>query len=73
MEEIKRISTKEVKRIPPLEVKARVNAGEALFVCAYDDEEKCRQLRLEGAISLKELEPRLPSLSESQEIIFYCA
>ncbi len=73
MAEIKRISTKEVKRISPQEAREKLRGGSALFVCAYDDEEKFKQLRLEGAISLKELESRLPSLPKSQELIFYCA
>ena len=45
----------------------------ALLVCAYDDEEKCRSMRIPGSMTLGELNQRLPSLSENQEIIFYCA
>ena len=45
----------------------------ALLVCAYDDEAKCRSIKLEGAITSGELRERLPSLPKSQEIISYCA
>ena len=60
-------------RIGPDEARRKVKSGMALFVCAYDDEEKFRNMHLEGAISLSEFEGKLPSLSKEQEIIFYCA
>jgi hypothetical protein len=50
-----------------------VQGGDALLVCAYDDEAKCEQIRLAGALTLHELEARLPSLPASKEIILYCA
>jgi len=37
----------DVRRIPPDEARRRVEDG-ALLVCAYDDEEKCRDMLLEG-------------------------
>ncbi len=46
----------QAKRVDPGETRRKVEAGEALLVCAYDDEEKCRQLHLQGAMDLKELE-----------------
>ncbi len=39
----------------------------------YDDDAKCRQIALEGSISLTEFQSRLPALPKSQEIIFFCA
>lgn len=62
----------EPKRISPERARERVQSGAALLVCAYDNEERCRRMLLEGAITLGELEARLPSLSPDQEIIFYC-
>jgi hypothetical protein len=59
--------------ITPDDVYNRVRTGTALLVCAYDQEEKFLKFRLEGAISLKELESRLPDLPKDREIIFYCA
>ena len=55
------------------EAHRKVAAGEALLVCAYEDEAKCRAIALPGSISLAELESRASSLSKSQELIFYCA
>ncbi len=63
----------EPQRISAQEVRRKVQSGEALLVCAYDDEEKFRSLHLEGAISFREFQSRLPSLSKGQEIVFYCA
>jgi hypothetical protein len=67
-------STKIVSpRIGAREAHEEVQAGRAIFVCGYDDEEKCRRLHLEGAISFNEFVGRLPSVSRDQEVIFYCA
>jgi rhodanese-related sulfurtransferase len=51
----------------------KVQAGKALLVCAYEDDARFARYRLDGAISLRELEARLPALRKDQEIIFYCA
>lgn len=59
-------------RISPDETRKRMEEG-ALLVCAYDDEEKCRQKNLEGAITLKQLRAMEPSLAKDQVIVFYCA
>ncbi len=63
----------EVKRSSPNEVRNRVQTGKALLVCGYEDEEKFRALRLEGAISFSAFQSRLPALAKTQEIVFYCA
>ena len=63
----------EAERINPDAAHEKVEAGEAVLVCAYEDEQKCRSMRLEGSISLKELEERLGSVPKQREIIFYCA
>jgi hypothetical protein len=62
----------EVRRVKPQEARRKVRAGEALFVCAYDNVELCGRMRLEGALTLGELAARLPGISREQEIIFYC-
>jgi hypothetical protein len=46
---------------------------QALLVCAYEDEAKCRQIALKGSIPLTQFASRAPSLPKDQEIIFYCA
>ena len=62
-----------VERVSAGEARRRVAEGRAVLVCAYEDEEKCRRLKLEGAHTLRELEAGMATLSRSQEIIFYCA
>jgi len=60
-------------RISPEDAHRRVAAGQALLVCAYEDEEKCGTMMLEGAMTLKAFESKLPGLTKDQPIIFYCA
>lgn len=59
------------ERIDVDRARRKVESGQALLVCAYDDEEKCRQLALEASISLAELQSM--AVDPDQEIIFYCA
>jgi hypothetical protein len=61
----------EPTRIPAEEARRKVTSGEAMLVCAYEDEEKFRKMHLQGAISLQDFKTRLPALSKEQEIIFY--
>ena len=63
----------EPQRVSPEEVRKKVQEGKALLVCAYEDEEKFKRVRLEGAISLGQFKLRLPSLTKNQEVVFYCA
>jgi hypothetical protein len=60
-------------RVGPEHVRRRMSEADALLVCAYDDEAKCRKYHLDGAISYNELQPRLDSISKDRELIFYCA
>ena len=66
------MQTGEVERIGVADARAAVNAGRALLVCAYDDD-RCARVRLEGFITLSELERQAASLSKDQPLIFYCA
>jgi hypothetical protein len=61
----------EPKRISPEEVYRKLKAGEALLVCAYEDETKFKMMPLQGAISFNEFQSRIPSLTIDQEIIFF--
>jgi hypothetical protein len=65
MEDIERISVEEAHR--------KVKANQALLVCAYEDEAKCRMVNLDGSISLISFQKKAPSLPKSEEIIFFCA
>ncbi len=60
-------------RIPPEEVRKRVLAKQALFVCAYDDEAKYKTMRLEGSLSFNAFKTMAETLPKDREIIFYCA
>jgi len=62
-----------VERISPQEAHRHLTDYGALLVCAYDDAEKCRRLRLEGAISLNDFKALVPTLLKERELIFYCA
>ena len=61
----------EPARISAEEARTKIISGQALLVCAYEDEEKFKRNNLEGAISLQEFKKRLSSLSKEQEIVFY--
>jgi hypothetical protein len=65
MEDIERISVEEAHK--------RTTANQALLVCAYEDDAKCRALNLDGSISLASFQSRAASLPKNQEIIFFCA
>jgi hypothetical protein len=43
----------------------------ALFVCAYEDDEKFRKMYLEGAISFSVFKDKAASQARDQESIFY--
>jgi hypothetical protein len=60
-------------RIDVQDARRAVMAGEALLVCAYDDESKCDRIKLEGAISLAKFRALAQSLPKDKEIIFFCA
>ena len=60
-------------RIDVQDARRAVMAGEALLVCAYDDESKCDRIKLQGAVSLAEFRTAAQSLPKDKEIIFFCA
>jgi hypothetical protein len=62
----------EVERIDPETARREVQAGRAWLVCAYEDRTRCRNIMLDGAIDMDELEARLPTAPKDQRIIFYC-
>jgi hypothetical protein len=62
----------EIERISVADARRKVQANQALLVCAYPDEAKFNGVRLEGAISLASFEGRAATLPKGQEIIFYC-
>jgi hypothetical protein len=61
----------DIQRISVQKAHAKTKANQALLVCAYEDEAKCRMLNLDGSISFTSLQSRAASLPKTQEIIFY--
>lgn len=68
------IDMADVPRINPADVMEKRRAGQSPWlVCAYDDEAKCRSLRLKGSLTLGEFAQKLRTLPRDEEIVFYCA
>ena len=63
----------EIIRTTVTDAYRKVKDGKVLFVCAYESEEICKGIALEGGMSLAKFRERLPSLDKGQEVIFYCA
>ena len=63
----------DVERISVEDARRKAAANQALLVCAYEDEAKCRMLDLAGSISLTSFQAQAASLSKDQEVIFFCA
>ena len=61
----------EIPRIPVEEAYKKIKSGQALLVCAYEDEAKCRRFNLDGSMLLASFESKANSLKKTQEIIFY--
>jgi len=68
-----RMEKSAVTRISPSEAHRRIDAGKAILVCAYDSDEKCEAMHLEGMETLHHFQDRLPTIPKEQEVIFYCA
>lgn len=64
---------KKAKGIDPTQAREKVRSGRARLVCAYDEEDKCRKILLDGATTLAALKSELPRLSKDEELIFFCA
>lgn len=62
----------DIRRISPQEARQRAQSGDALLVCAYDNDEMCGKMLVEGAMTLGTLNGKLAGLAKDQEIIFYC-
>ena len=61
----------DIERISAQQAHTKAESNQALLVCAYEDEAKCRMLNLNGSISFTSFKSRVESLPKSQEIIFY--
>jgi hypothetical protein len=63
----------EPTRVSPVDIYQNVKSGKTLLVCGYDDDQKFKMIRLEGAISLNDFRSRLSNLAKNQDVVFYCA
>lgn len=63
----------DVARIHPSDARVKVQRGDALLVCAYDDPGRWQAMRLEGSIPLEEFKAMTPTLDREREIVFYCS
>jgi rhodanese-related sulfurtransferase len=59
------------KGIDATQAREKVSSGQATLVCAYDRDDRCRDIMLEDAVMLS----RWPAArtDKDREIIFYCA
>jgi rhodanese-related sulfurtransferase len=63
----------DIPRISAEETWRKSSEGEAMLVCAYDDDEKFRMVHLDGATSLAEFRKKSDELDTEKNLIFYCA
>lgn len=63
----------EVTLVPAKQAYERTKNGQALLVCAYESDDKFKNVHLEGAIPLSEFQSKVSSIEKDKEIIFYCA
>jgi hypothetical protein len=63
----------QAERIEVAEARRRVQAGQALLVCAYESEDTCSRMRLQGSLTLSQVNHSLGTIPRYSEIIFYCA
>jgi hypothetical protein len=66
-------SMKKPKGIDPTQAREKVQSGRARLVCAYDEEEKCRKILLDGATTMSRFREEMPRVSKDEEIILFCA
>jgi hypothetical protein len=61
------------ERISPAEVRHRIDAGEdVLLVCGYDDEQRCEDVHIEGALTMSEFRRQQNQIPKNAEIVFFC-
>jgi hypothetical protein len=71
--ERRHIEPDQIVRLSPEKVFQKAKSGEAILVCAYENEVAFRAAKLQGAISYEQFTATLASMDVKREIIFYCA
>lgn len=64
---------KKPKGIDSTQAREKAEAGAATLVCAYEDDEKCARILLDGSITMRQLKASLKKRNKDEEIVFYCA
>ena len=59
------------KGIDPTQAREKVRSGQATLVCAYDRDDRCRDIMLEDAVMLSRWQAALTD--KDREIIFFCS
>ena len=63
----------EPMRVSVNDVRKKTHSGDAMLVCAYDDDTKCDHFHLEDSINLTQFKSESDHLDKSKEIFFFCA
>lgn len=58
---------RDIERVSPVFVREKVQTGNALLACAYDDDGKYWRLRLEGSIPLSEFKSAVSGIAKDNE------
>jgi len=61
----------DIERITPERVREKIQSGDTLLVCAYDDDDKFERMRLDGSIALSEFRSGIPAVPKDREIVFF--
>ena len=61
----------DIERVSPEEAREKVQSGNTLLVCAYDNDDKYRQMHLDGSIALSKFKSGIADIEKGREIIFY--
>lgn len=61
------------KGIDPTQAREKARSGQASLVCAYDDDQRCRGILLDGAVTLSQFQASTDQTDKDREIILFCA
>ena len=61
----------DIESVSPGKAREKVQSGNALLICAYDDDGKYGRMRLQGSIALSEFKSGISGIAKDREIIFY--
>lgn len=68
----KPISKKDVPRVSIQDALAATKDEHAVVVCAYDDQQKCEEMRVKNGWTLQEFQNKQDDLPKDTRLVFYC-